>query len=154
MCHHCSQSPPYYTLYIAAFDSFVYVVNWLAIMTYVYKIAPPDLVSTMTATVHVVEWVIMKGVGSLVVGALLGVESLELADIWLVFAGVGAAVGLAVLVIYHTFAKRFERRLIREKERLIEQAGMKEAAAKIVDDNVKEAPDEEEEPKEDAVAEK
>ncbi len=29
-------------------------------MTYVYKIAPSDLVSTMTAVVHVVEWVISE----------------------------------------------------------------------------------------------
>ena len=45
---------------VASLDAIIVTVNWLAIMTYVYKIAPPDLVSTMTATVHVIEWVISE----------------------------------------------------------------------------------------------
>ncbi len=57
---HLRTSPPTYALYIATFDGLIYTVNWLAIMTYVYKIAPSDLVSTMTAVVHVVEWVISE----------------------------------------------------------------------------------------------
>ncbi len=66
----------------------------------------------------------MKGVGSLVVGGLLN-SSIELADIWLVFAGAGSAVSLVALAAYHTFGKRFEKRLVQEKMELMAKAGLK-----------------------------
>lgn len=54
------QTPPTYAYYLAVLDAYCIVISWVAVMRYVYKVAPPDLVSTTTALVHVIAYLISK----------------------------------------------------------------------------------------------
>ena len=54
----CSQSPPTFILYMAPLDAWVYTVSWLAVIKLAYRIAPPDLIGTMSAIVNVLLWTV------------------------------------------------------------------------------------------------
>ncbi len=53
-----SQSPPWYSLALYAFDAIYWGLGWLACMYYGNKIAHPDLVATMVATISSIEFII------------------------------------------------------------------------------------------------
>ena len=53
-----SQSPPYYSLALAAFDSVYWGLGWVAGVYYGNKITHPDLMGTMVATIGCIEFII------------------------------------------------------------------------------------------------
>ncbi len=53
-----SQSPPWYSLVLYAFDSIYWGLGWLACVYYGNKITHPDLAGTMVATVGSIEFII------------------------------------------------------------------------------------------------
>ena len=55
-----SQSPPYYSLALAAFDSVYWGLGWVAGVYYGNKITHPDLMGTMVATIGCIEFIIGK----------------------------------------------------------------------------------------------
>ncbi len=52
------QSPPYFSLYLHAFDAITVHLTWISQMHYGYKITHPDLVGTMASTVAAIEFII------------------------------------------------------------------------------------------------
>ena len=88
-------------------------------MFYAYKIAPPDLIATTAAVAGIFLWTAGKGIGSLVGGQLT--EILELTEVFFYTAIFGAIMSSFIKVIRLVFGRKWERKVLEEKEIVIKQ---------------------------------
>eukprot|EP00094_Tigriopus_californicus_P000307 TCALIF_00297-PA protein Name:"Protein of unknown function" AED:0.27 eAED:0.27 QI:0/0.75/0.4/0.8/1/1/5/0/457 len=125
------QTPPYYAFALHALDSISWTTTFVATIYYSYTVAPPDLIATMTATINAIEFIIAKGIASLISGQLLAQTSMELPDLFL-SSGIFLIVStLLVLLAYHFWIKRYEIELLAHKANLIERMRRKQNASEV-----------------------
>ena len=86
---------------------------------YAYKIAPPDLIATTAAMSGVFLWTAGKGVGSLVGGQLT--EILEITQVFFCTAIFGAIMSSCIMSIRVAFGRKWERKVLEEKETVMQQ---------------------------------
>ena len=75
-----------------------------------------------------------KGLGSLVAGQLLGQTSLDTPGLFQWSFGVFSGFGLAILITYHIWGKKYEKEIVAEKAALLERI-KQEAQEKTTDNN-------------------
>ena len=95
-------------------------------MKYGYKIAPPDYVGTMAATVATMQWTIGKGFSSFGGGQILAHTSWTISDLFLWTSVLSIVLGLFIVLNYHIVIKnKHEKRELEKKRELLEKVGKK-----------------------------
>lgn len=125
------QTPPYYAFALHALDCITWTCSFIATIYYAYTVAPLDLIGTMTASINTIEFIIAKGIASLIGGQLLARTSMEIPDLFL-YSGIFliASTTLALLA-YHFWIKRFEVELVAHKAELIERMRQKQSDLEV-----------------------
>ena len=115
----CRSSPPYYSVLLYAFDIVPDMGTSVGRMFYAFKIAPPDLIATTAAVAGVFQWTAGKGVGSFVGGQLT--EILEITQVFFCTAIFGVVMSSCIMSIRVAFGRKWERRVLEEKEIVMQQ---------------------------------
>ena len=112
-------SPPYYSVLLYSLDIATIAIPLVGKMFYAFKIAPPDLIATTTAVAGVFLWTTGKGAGSFVGGQLT--EVLEITQVFFCTAIFGTVACSCVMAIKTAFGKKWERKVLEEKEIVMQQ---------------------------------
>ena len=115
----CRSSPPYYSVLLYALDISTNSIPLVGKIFYAYKIAPPDLIATTAAMSGVFLWSVGKGFGSLVGGQLT--EVLEITEVFFCTAIFGAIMSSCIMSIRVAFGRKWERKILEEKDIVMQQ---------------------------------
>ena len=112
-------SPPYYSFFLYSLDFVAIAIPMVGQVSYAYKIAPPDLIATTVAVAGVFLWTVGKGAGSFIGGQ--STEVLEITEVFFCTAIFGAISSSCIMAIKTTSGRKWERKVLEEKEILMQQ---------------------------------